>query len=72
MRKKQQNTEHEDSHYHITSRTCSASAIGEKHNKSRIYIYIYIYILEEHKSSLQRLLDLAGLHYTTSEKSGPS
>ncbi len=29
-------------------------------------------IIIEHKSTLQRLLDLAGLRYTTSEKSGPS
>ncbi len=29
--------------YHITSRTCSASASREKHNKARRYIYIYIY-----------------------------
>ncbi len=49
MRKKQQTTEHEDSHghhsYHITqTRTCSAFASGEKHSKARHYIYIYIYI----------------------------
>ncbi len=39
--KKQQTTEHEDSHGHqnITSRTCSTSASGEKHNKARRYIY---------------------------------
>ncbi len=38
MRKKQQKTEHEDSHDHITPRTSSASASGEKHNKARRYI----------------------------------
>ncbi len=37
MRKKQQTTEHEDSNDHITPRTSSASASGEKH-KARRYI----------------------------------
>ncbi len=53
MRKKQQTTEHEDSHDHIISHHAPAALLRaeKKHNKAKrytytyIYIYIYIYII---------------------------
>ncbi len=66
MRKKQQTTEHEDSHghhsYHITqTRTCSAFASGEKHNKARHYIYIYMLLKVPRWSSASQMFVSAGV-----------